>query len=497
MSYTLKGMLTACLFYPLLLNAQSEIDALRYSQQIFGSTARSMSMGGAFGALGADFSSLSSNPAGIGIYRKSEFTFSMGFANRNTESEFQNNSGSKNRFSFDIPDLGMVFAFPKSENSNKFRFGFALGYNRTANFNSESTYTGKNTDNSLLDSFIEDIRQYGGATSEDLYYDFAFDADLAYQTYLLNPDTININQYVSVIPDGEAYQSQNTSTWGGMGEFSLGMGFNFSDMFSFGFSFGFPTIHYEEESIYEENDIDREISVADTLNFKSFRYDQFLNTTGNGFNANFGIIVKPVNWLRVGAAIHSPTYYYMHDNYRSAMYSSFEGGASYGYLSPDGAYSYNLTTPFKAIGSLAFIFGKHGLISFDYELTDYSMSNFDASDYSFSNENKIINEVYKNTASNFRGGLEIKYEKFAFRAGGAYYSSPINSEYTTSETDQHVISFTGGIGYRQKRFFIDIGYGYFRRSEAFSAYTLVQEQVPSATMSRTDNRVVTTFGIRF
>src|SRR5689334_493785 len=140
MKQFIKGMLTACLFYPLVLNAQTEMDALRYSQNMFGSTARSFAMGGAFGALGADFSSVSGNPAGIGVYRKSEITFSMGFNNRNSETTFINNSQSNNRFSFDIPDFGMVFSFPGPNNkSDAFRMGLALGYNRTANFNSEYT----------------------------------------------------------------------------------------------------------------------------------------------------------------------------------------------------------------------------------------------------------------------------------------------------------------------------------------------------------------------
>ena len=377
------------------------------------------------------------------------------------------------------------------------QLGFALGYHRTANFNSESTFSGKNLDNSLLDNFIQDIQQYGGATPEDLYYDFPFDADLAYQTYLLNPDTNNINQYISVIPDGNAYQSQNTTTWGGMGEFSIGFGGNYNDKIFFGMTMGFPTIQYEEESFYEERDTDKEISVVDTLNFISFRYDQFLKTRGNGFNAKFGIILKPVDWLRIGAAVHTPTYYYMHDQYSSVMTSTFENGAGYQYFSPEGTYSYNLTTPFKAIGSLAFVFGKFGVLSIDYELTDYSMANLDASDYNFSSENKIINTVYNNFSSNFRGGIELKQDKFSIRAGASYYSSPIKSEYTTKDTDQHTIGITGGVGYREKRFFFDIGYGYSIKSESYTPYTLVSENVPAAKLDRTDNRLVTTFGFRF
>ncbi len=499
----IKGMLMACLFYPLHTLAQNEVDALRYSQPLFGATARSFAMGGAFGALGADFSSLSSNPAGIGVYRKSEFSFSLGFANRKTESDFTGIANSENEFSVDVPNIGLAFAFPREKREGWKQFAFALGYHRTANFNSEFSYKGKNSDNSLLDAFVQDIQQNGGATPDDLLEFYAFDGDLAYQTYLLNPDTINANQFIPVIPNGGAYQSEQVTTSGGMGEFSLAFGGNYNEKIYFGVSLAFPTIHYEEESSFRESDEDNQISIEDTLNFKSLHYSQNLSTTGNGFNAKFGILVKPVEWLRVGAAIHTPTYYFMHDLYNTSIQSVFEGGLAYSADSPEGSYSYNLTTPFKAVGSLAFIFGQMAVLSFDYEITDYSNAKLDANDDDFNNsnpfssQNKFINQFYKDFASNIRGGLEIKYQKFAFRAGGAYYSSPIKSSYTNSETDQHVIGITGGIGYREKKFFLDIGYGNFQRSENRTTYTLTSENVPSAKLDRNDHRVVTTIGFRF
>ncbi len=493
-------MLTACLFYPLLVNAQSEIDALRYSQSMFGPTARSLSMGGAFGALGADYSSLSINPAGIGVYKKSEFTFSLGYQNRNVESEYLGNTNKDNQFSIDMPDLGLVLAYPKKKETGWTQFAFALGYNRIANFNTDSYFEGKNNNNSILDSFVDQIKLDGGATEDDLYNYYSFDADLAYQTYLLNPDTNFLNQYISVIPNGGAYQSKSTSSHGGMGEFSIGFGGSYNEKLYFGITLGFPNISYSEKSTYQEKDKDNEITYGDSLNlidFKSMSYDQYLETTGNGFNAKFGLIFKPADWVRIGAAIHTPTYYYLSDRYHSSMSSSFGDGSSYSYSSPDGVYSYNLTTPFKAVGSLAFIFGKSGLVSFDYELTDYSGANLDASDYNFGAENSVIRKAYSGFASNLRGGMEWKYESFAFRAGAAYYSTPFKDQYTSSNVDQHMMSYTGGIGYREKRYFADIGYAYSVRSEYYSPYTLSYADVPGVIQKRTDHRIVTTIGFRF
>jgi len=496
----IKGMFTACLFYPFLLNAQSDIDALRYSQGTFGSTARSLSMGGAFGALGADFSTLSSNPAGIGVYRKSELTFSLGFQNRFVESKYLSNTDTDDQFIVDMPNLGFVLASPRKRTEGWTQFGFAVGYNRTANFNTDTYFQGKNTENSLLDSYVDRVWREGGATEDDLFYNYPFDVDLAYQTYLLDPDSLNPNQYVSVIPNGGAYQSKSISTRGGMGEFAIGFGGTYNEKIHLGISLGFPTINYEEESVYEEVDKDNEIVSGDStgiIDFRSLRYASYLRTRGNGFNAKFGIIVKPADWIRIGAAIHTPTYYYMHDNYYSTMTSSFGNGSNFEYRSPDGTYSYNLTTPFKAIGSLAFIFGKFGLVSFDYEITDYSASKLKASDYQFSSENKIINTVYSNFASNLRGGIEIKLDNISLRGGAAYYSTPFNKEYASDESDQHMISYTGGIGFRQKSFFVDVAYAFTQRSEYYSPYYISYEDVPGVVQKRTDHRVVTTVGLRF
>jgi hypothetical protein len=125
------------------------------------------------------------------------------------------------------------------------------------------------------------------------------------------------------------------------------------------------------------------------------------------------------------------------------------------------------------------------------------MANLDASDYNFGYENRIIETAYRDVSSNFRGGVEIKHNNFAFRAGAAYYSAPIASQYSTSKTDQHSMSYTAGAGYRGKRFFADIGYGYTIRGEAYTPYVLSTEEVPEAIIKKTDNRIVTTFGIRF
>jgi len=494
------GMFTACLFYPLLLQAQTEVDALRYSQVSFGSTARSLSMGGAFGALGADFSSLSNNPAGIGVYRKSEFTISMGFENAVTESDFLNEKTSDSRFNMSMPDLGLVFAFPNRKRESGWKqFSFGLGYNRISSFQSNSYFEGKNKTNSLLDNFIQQVQADGGATPEDLIYYYPFDVNLAYQTYLLDPNPADPLNYISVIPNGGAYQSRSVETRGSMGEFVVSFGGDYNDKVFWGATMGFPGIRYEEQSNYEESDKDNEILSADSSSdFKSFNYYSYLKTTGRGINGKFGLIFKPFDFIRIGAAIHTPTYFYMSDGYHSQMSSAFANGISYYQESPVGNYNYTLTTPFRAIGSLAFIFGRAGLLSFDYEYTDYTGAHLRANDYNFSTVNRAIESLYNPAVHILRAGTEWKYEAISFRAGAAYYSSAYNQKLEVDKNiDQHSLTYTCGIGFRGKHFYSDLGYGLTQTGDFYRQYTLANESVPGTTITRTTHRVIWTIGFRF
>src|SRR5674536_391977 len=81
-------LISAVLFMFQGVIAQNVDDALRYSQSFYGGTARFMSMGGAFTALGGDISSLSQNPAGLGVFRSSEITLTPQLFHINTAASF-------------------------------------------------------------------------------------------------------------------------------------------------------------------------------------------------------------------------------------------------------------------------------------------------------------------------------------------------------------------------------------------------------------------------
>ena len=113
---------------------QNEVDALRYSQTFIGGTARSVSMGGAFGSLGGDYSSIVINPAALGIYRSSEFTITPAFYFDQTSANFINSKNNDIKYNFNLNNLGLIGAYSSDETEGWIGAGCSFGYNRLNNF---------------------------------------------------------------------------------------------------------------------------------------------------------------------------------------------------------------------------------------------------------------------------------------------------------------------------------------------------------------------------
>jgi long-subunit fatty acid transport protein len=254
---------------------------------------------------------------------------------------------------------------------------------------------------------------------------------------------------------------------------------------------------YREEVTYEEIDTEGNIVYQDsTYDFISFRYDQNLETVGSGINFKLGAIYKPADWIRLGAAIHSPTYFYeMHDDYSTSLRAVLEGFDET-FDSPQGVFDYKVTTPFRAMGSVAFIIMQYGLLSMDYEFVDYSMAKLNSTTYKFSVENDVIRNKYTQ-AANLRFGTEWKYGPLALRGGYAIYGSPFAKDVATADTDlaTDIISF--GLGFRQDGYFADLGYSRATRGEFFRPYTLQNQIVQGATYEPAAANIQLTLGVKF
>jgi len=259
---------------------------------------------------------------------------------------------------------------------------------------------------------------------------------------------------VSPVPAGGILQTQTINTKGSNNEFLLSTAANFDDILYLGVTLGIPYLRYNKEAVYGEYD------VADTIDtFDSWTLTENLKTTGWGINLKVGAIVRPVDFLRIGVAFHTPTYYFsMKDTWstitKSSVYGYSEGSwVNQSILSDIGEYKYHLTTPLRAIGSLAFVIKDIGFISGEYEYAGYNQAKFGAKDYNFDTENQDIKNAYKGV-SIIRAGTEWRISNVSLRAGYTLYGSP----YKNGLNDGKRQSFSGGIGYRGSNFAIDFAY---------------------------------------
>ena len=451
-----------------------------------------MAMGGAFGALGADFSSLSSNPGGIGLYKKSEMTFTPSLYFGKTVSEYNGYKSDDAKTNFNVSNWGIIFS-TKPNNSDRSvlkNFQFGVGLNRTNNFNNRMIMQGNNNENSYVDTYVDNANGINYQDIEDdPYGDYAFDLNLAWYDYLIDTLQGFSDQYRGAVTPGKnKFQRKEINSWGSMNEWVIAFGANINDRLYLGGTFGFPTIRYFEESIYSEED---NMNLMD--DFRSMQLYQVLETHGGGFNMKFGVIVRATDWVRIGGAIHSPTW---HNNMRDYWYSSlsaeYDNNDYFQRTSPEGNYDYEIETPWRAMGNIAFIIGKVALISADYEYIDYSKAELKGYDYGFYNENTAIKNKYEKS-QNIRVGGEYKLGQLALRAGYSFYGSP----FATGVNDGKKNYYTGGIGFRDENFFVDLAYVYSSSKEDYYLYSSENVSVDPVKNKYITNNVLLTIGLRY
>lgn len=472
--------------------SQNAGDALRYSRQFTGGTARFMAMGGAFGALGADFTTISTNPGGLGLYKSSDFVFTPSIHVGSSTSLYNGNEGSDSRTNFAVGNVGYVATRKLSSRANApgFRYvQFAMGLNRINDYNRRYVMQGANMENSLLDTYVEYADGIFYRNIEDnIKGEYGYDLQPAWYTWLLDTyDTIN-NIYFSPIPNGGTMQQKVVDQWGSMNEWSFSFGANYEEILYIGMSFNIPWIRYFERSTYSE------VDVADTIgiDFDSFYIDDRLETRGTGFNFKFGFILRAANFLRIGGSMHTPTWFNMRDYWDRYTESYFDNGDSYYFTSPSGYYRYKLTTPLRLQGSLAILFGKHGLISGEYEFVDYSSAKFNSYEYAFNNENNDIKESYEK-GHNIKVGTEWRTGPLSFRAGYNYYSSPFKA----GLNDGSINAYSGGIGIKEKFYYIDFAYVYSVSDEDYYFYGSNNTMPNPVENELIDHRFLITVGMRF
>lgn len=438
------------------MQAQDLADALRYSSFQVQGTARAGGMGNAFGALGGDFTSVSINPAGLGLYRTSEFVFTPAFSQAQVESNYRGSLMSDTKYNFSFNNLSYVTALAPNNRSETglVSVNIGIGYNRLKDFNSTMLGGSGNMNGSMMDYFAENAN----ANNWSEFYE-----ELAWNTDLLLQDDDGV--YFHDIEEAGYGQSlrKSIARQGAINEYSLAAGFNFNHKLYLGVSLGIIDVFYKESSELNEWDENNNIPY-----FNSMRFNSLLTTSGTGYNGKIGFIFKPINAIRLGASVHTPTFYNLTDDFETSMESFVsydDGDETYKEYSPYSEYGYSIESPLRANLSGAFVIGKAGLISVDYEYVDYgSMTLRRGGDgYNFVDENNEIGEVFKSVGNLRVGGELLATNNVSLRGGYEFHPSPYNEEAfgaVQPNYDADRVAFTGGLGIKTGGFFFDIAYRY-------------------------------------
>ena len=512
-------IITGLTFSALQAQETTPEDALRYAVDNITGTARYRSMGGAFGAVGGDLSALNQNPAGSLFFNNNYATATASINNSKNSSLYYGTRTKDSDSSLDLNQAGIVFIFNDDKGKTNWKkIAVAFNYENTNNFNNSIFSAGTNPYNSIGNYFVNQANANGGIPSELLetqpgetfyeLYDYlgtlpdasypnvsgfqAQQAFLGYTAYLF--DSNSPNSYASNVPAANYSQQNYYTATGYNGKIIGNFATQYKDILFLGLNINAHFTDYvRTTSLREQND-------GQAANGVSYiRFDNQLHTYGSGFSFNLGAIVKVIPQFRVGLAYESPTWYRLTDElaqYMESDYSSNSVTNTY-VADPDivNVYApYKIQTPSKWTGSMAYVYGKKGLLSVDVSTKDYSTTRFKPkNEYPYAGPNGL-NQYLKNNLDNaieVRVGGEYKIKEFSLRGGYHFDQSP----YKVDQPFGDLTGYSTGVGYNFGESKLDLAYSYEHRN---MNQALISSGMPDpARISRYNNNVVISYSVNF
>ena len=506
------------------MEAQTIYDALRFSENHYEGTARSLAMGNAFTALGGDLGGITINPAGSAVAKYSQITVSPGvnvsvntaggtaLPGETTPLGFGNSI--KNSWSrFNVPNFGVSMNFDTHRTSGIKNVSLGFVVNTTNRFQESLMTSGEHNWTSFMGAEAAYASNagydYNSLLASDAYnyYSAPWKTIMAAQSGMITPLTDYPSVYVGATekydindsdPDnvtihtytgGPLDQSYQRQTSGFKYDYVINLGFNISDFVYVGANLGITSFNYNSAIRYMEKavnpaDFENIFTVDEqdvTTYFNDMMYDYRYSATGAGVYGKFGIIVTPINGLRLGAAIQTPTSTTISESWSESGSTTFDNPEfNASSESPVGEFKYKLISPFRANLGAAWTFGTFGLISVDYEICDYSAMKFKEMNAMQTGEFEYQNADIKDfmgTSHMLRAGIELKpVPQFAIRAGYGLTTSPEKAmnEYENlvyvSEIAENTMTHKGsfGLGYSSNgSFFADIACSYTKYADEY------------------------------
>ncbi len=501
------------------LQAQTTDDALIFSRDEVGASARVKGLGNAQTALGGDISSINGNPAGLGFFSRSDISITFNYLQNNNKVGYLGTNTTSNKGNFGVDQAGVVFYLPTRSNSGWQNFNMGLSYNKTQNFNNFRSYEGVNNNTTIVHTLSDMMSMEGNDAFRDDFFD----------SFIVDEYGIpGKSGYFPVAVENEDKNQYNEHTMiGNRSKTAISFGANYNNQFYIGASMGITSFKYDKKTQFIENGWTKnaaEIALNNPgsdlltppddayLNASYELFDNFSQVTeGAGVDVKLGMIFKPaVDW-NIGLTINTPTWTTIKEDTRAYTDVNFYEDETSDHPFPDdmqyasnyydSAEDYSLTTPWKFALGISKFFSR-GLLTTDVEYVDYSTMKYGAvstnyyANSGFSGINDELKYTYR-PAVNFRiGGEVLLNNALSARAGFNYFGNPYK------EVDDKNLSGSLGLGVKfNSSLYLDLAVNHQISSYKEAAY-IVDEQFwnlksPVADIDHKRTNFALSFGARF
>ena len=511
MPATLMAMLLVqCMALPVQAQFGFFHDVARLSADKPMGTARTLGMGGATQALGADFGNLTGNPAGLGWYQKGEFVTSMGLGLASSTGSYLGEKASTDKQHFYIPNVGFVVSNANTEGAKWLKnYTLAFGLNRQGDYNGAATWTGLSSgidensravSNGLVQHYL-DIANRGDIRTDIIRRPFLFPLEQqirsAYSIYMLDSTTTG-GRFTSFVPPADYRQNGLVTTRGSRNSLDLAGSININDRVTVGAAMGMGIYSYTETRLYTEQfariyyaPAPDNIPKDSTYRGARYSLQDVTSTSGLSFNMRVGAQVAVTEALRWGLSVQLPTVYAMSQSYENTLAAFYPGtvqtstrnGQRFEQNLPREPFRgpfvvpavvYTVTTPWRFSTGLAYVFGKRGLLTADVDYVDYTSASIRSDEFSPVADNNAIKQVY-NAALNVRAGGELRLEKWRVRGGYAFQGNPYKNDPELGYYfNRGTTTYTAGLGYREPSFYVDFTASLMQFRQGFTAHTFTR-----------------------
>lgn len=487
------------------MSAQDIYKIENFAGEDLNGTARFVGMGGSMGSLGADISTMGTNPAGVGLYRRSDVAMSAGFSSQPNARDFANRG--KTQASFD--QAGFVYAMRLSSDDNLKFINMGFNYHKRRNMKG---FVG--VDNFMTGGLSQTMQMLDLTYVTNGYLDLSKNDDralttpltlLGYDTQLLEKQVDENGKVTGYLPVNSQSYNYARASWGGVQQYDFNLSLNWNDQIYAGFTFGLYNVDIHNRTDYVEMIIDPD----NAGQLHEYYTSNMEALTGTGYDVKLGVILRPIEEspFRIGVAVHTPIFYDLTSSqylYADSPYNQFdENGdfvANHSEKSMDlGDNDYKIRTPWKFNLSMATTVGNFLALNAEYEYRDFAASqvrypNYDGYWSRSDKDEALSNEAkkYLKSVSTIKLGAELRAADNLFiRAGYNYETAPMSKDaflnlftqspsyYYSANTDYLNLSainrFTCGLGYRGKHAYFDIAYQYQKQSGDFYAFHLPTE----------------------